>query len=238
MDPVEPTFEWEEASQQYDTSGIRKQLGIHDPPLSNHERGILSLAEEDWREDQRYYYPSMDLFQQQLNHSIVLCRRCLTSSTESSRAHRTLTALFQDVFVATNNPALALQALFTTVSQMTYYSMLSEFDLRGNASVTLFVPVSIPQRWTGFTIVVGLVAAHLVCGTLVMVLFFRKCQCSMLGQVWRCIAQVRSGDTDVVLKKASVATDDDIRVWLKKHGKGETRVGVLPWRRRGTTESA
>ncbi|KAL1613943.1 hypothetical protein SLS54_010153 [Diplodia seriata] len=237
---AEPRFKWDANSAQFDTADVQKQLGVDMPVNTHQDRGILTLA--DWQEPAdrpSHAAPLNQLLDDQSNGaSYTLCQHCVRADADATSVHRTLITLFQDIFVATANPALALQALFTTVSQMNYYSLLSEFDRARNASVTPFVTVSVPQRWTGFAAVAGLVIAHFICGALVMLLFLKKCRCSMLGQLWRCIAQIRSGDTDVVLKKASVATDDDIRVWLKEHGKGETRVGVLPWRRRGTTESA
>lgn len=230
---IEPKFKWDAVRGQHDTVEIRQQLGIDNHrSLSHQERGILSLDRWEKLPDSLMSNFSVRLFNTPTDTSLTLCQLCFRS--ESTSIHRTLTALFQDFIMRTSNPALALQALFTTVSQMTYYSLLSEFDLAGNASVTPFITISVPQRCTGFAVVAGLVTTHFICGVLVMVLFFKKCQCSMLGQVWRCIAQVRSGDTDVVLKQASIANDDDIRVWLKKHGKGETRVGILPWKRRST----
>lgn len=230
---IEPKFEWDAVRGQHDMVDIRHQLGIYDQrSLSHQERGILSLNEWEGLPDGLISKFSVQLFKTPNGTSFTLCQLCFRSDFTS--IHRTLTTLFQDVIIRTSNPALALQALFTTVSQMTYYSLLSEFDLAGNTSVTPFITISVPQRWTGFGVVAGLVTTNFVCGVLVMLLFFKKCQCSMLGQVWRCIAQVRSGDTDVVLKQASIANDDDIRLWLKKHGKGETRVGILPWKRRST----
>lgn len=225
---IEPTFGWDAKQGQYDTGEVRKQLGVTGKRLGYGDRGILKLTKErDWP---MYELKSMDLLGEPPSQNFALCQFCQKSN--STIAHRALANLFQDVLVETGNPALALQALFTTISQMTYYSLLAEFDQDGPAQVMYFITRLMPRRWTGFAIVATLLAAHLCCGVLILISFLTRCQCSMLGQVWRCIAQVRSGDTDAVLKKAAVSTDGEISKWLKDHGKGETRVGILPWIRR------
>lgn len=225
---IEPTVGWDAKQGQYDTGEVRKQLGVTENRLGYGDRGVLKLIKErDWP---MYELKSMDLLGEPPSQNFALCQFCQRSN--STIAHRALAALFQDVLVETGNPALALQALFTTISQMTYYSLLVEFDQDGPAQVMYFITRLMPRRWTGFAVVVTLLAAHLCCGVLILISFLTRCQCSMLGQVWRCIAQVRSGDTDAVLKKAAVSTDGEISKWLKDYGKGETRVGILPWRRR------
>lgn len=137
---IEPTFGWDAKQGQYDTGEVRKQLGVTGKRLGYGDRGILKLTKErDWP---MYELKSMDLLGEPPSQNFALCQFCQKSN--STIAHRALANLFQDVLVETGNPALALQALFTTISQMTYYSLLAEFDQDGPAQVMYFI-TRLPQ---------------------------------------------------------------------------------------------
>ncbi|KAF4314425.1 hypothetical protein GTA08_BOTSDO01371 [Botryosphaeria dothidea] len=140
---IEPTVGWDAKQGQYDTGEVRKQLGVTENRLGYGDRGVLKLIKErDWP---MYELKSMDLLGEPPSQNFALCQFCQRSN--STIAHRALAALFQDVLVETGNPALALQALFTTISQMTYYSLLVEFDQDGPAQViSAFAnPISTPS---------------------------------------------------------------------------------------------
>ncbi|OJD29427.1 uncharacterized protein BKCO1_8100024 [Diplodia corticola] len=275
---AEPRFRWTSTNTttttpaHYDTASVRKQLGAATPPrsLTHQARGILTLSHWAAAPHTPSTPPPPLLFPQQhpvnaINSSYTLCQQCVRQPSRSANTdantpvHHTLTTLFQDVLLLAatsgddDNPARALQALFTTVAQAAYYALASEFDVVArNASVAAFIGggsdsgnggsggsggIAMPRRWRGFAVVAGMVVGHFACGGVVVGVFLGGCRCSMVGQVWGCVAQVRGGggegDVDAVLGKARRwATDGEVRAWLEECGWGETRVGVLPWRRR------
>lgn len=133
-----------------------------------------------------------------------------------------LNAIFRDVLVETDNPALAWQALVTTVLRMAYYDWLPTFDTISEVKTVSHVDCLKPQHFLGFLIVAGNIFIHLCLVLIITVYFGNTTSSSLLNNAWQVVAQLRGPETEVLLKTATVTNDQEIKQWISK-GKGQKR---------------
>lgn len=226
---------WIKDLWKYDTKDVRKMLGATKEPVSLSERGILNLRQPaNWTEmimnttGQRFitssilqslrrlehpdvvrYYPNYD--QARLAPQTAL----LTPYSEYNSVNRALAAVFQDIIQSTGNPALAFQAMFTTLSQIAYYQALPLFFLDEMATVALSASYTMPVRWTGYATVMALLVVHAILVITAVVLFLSKTDHSLLGNAWQAVAQVSSSDTMDTMHHASNMTDLEVKRLLR-----------------------
>ncbi|KAF3040314.1 hypothetical protein E8E12_007757 [Didymella heteroderae] len=226
---------WIKDRWQYDTLGVRTMLGATGDHLSADKRGILNLHQPtNWTDmamkEQgelfigtsvlfsmgmlrhpllQKYYPTYDY--QLYNPQTAI----LTPYSPYISVHRTLSSIFQDIIPSTQNPALAFQALFSTMSSSAYYQMLPLFMLEDNATVATSETFSVPVQWTCFGIVMGLLAVHAVLVITAAVLFLSETDHSLLGNAWQAVAQVSSSDTMDTMHRASNMTDLEVKRLLR-----------------------
>ncbi|OSS46053.1 hypothetical protein B5807_08040 [Epicoccum nigrum] len=235
-DLVEPKdISWIRELWRYDTEHVRKMMGATREPLSLNERGILSLKQPaNWTEtimnatgeqfitdsilqslrrlehaEIKRYYPDYD--QTRVYPQTAL----LTPYSQYNSVNRALAAVFQDIIQSTGNPALAFQAMFTTMSQTAYYQALPLFFLEGAATLATSVSYTVPVRWTGYAIVMALLVVHAILVITAMVLFLSKTDHSLLGNAWQAVAQVSSSDTMDTMRYASNMTDLEVKRLLR-----------------------
>ncbi|UPX13646.1 uncharacterized protein EKO05_0004146 [Ascochyta rabiei] len=220
---------------KYDTEDVRKMLGATREPLSVNDRGILNLQPPaNWTEtilnvttqdylaasilgglrklenpDLKTYYPDYD------QSRVYPQTAVLTPFSPYNSIHRAHTALFQDVIQSTENPALAFQALFTTISSMAYYNALPLFFLDHNATIATSRSFTIQVQWTGFAVIVALLVVHAFLVITAVVLFLSKTDHSLLGNAWQDVAQVSSSDTMNTMYHATNMTDLEVKRLLR-----------------------
>jgi len=107
-----------------------------------------------------------------------------------------LNAIFTDIMDETGNPALAWQALVTSVLRNAYYDWLPAFTVRGNITTTHMVPCQRPVRRLGFYIVMAVLAAHLILVVAVCMWFYSATRYTVLGDVWQVVEQLRAKEID------------------------------------------
>ncbi|KAJ4311352.1 hypothetical protein N0V94_007987 [Neodidymelliopsis sp. IMI 364377] len=232
--PEPKTMTWEAESKRYNTSRVRQMLDRSDGSLTPKQRGILTLHSpvnwtsqemDDGGSDFLTSPIQMGLFKL-LNPDINLgnpfspgafwgATAAMTPFSDYNGVHRTHAALFQDIIQNTGNPALAFQAFFTVLSQMTYYDLLPQFDIASNASYSASVEVDVPTQWTGFIVVMVLLAIHAGLVITAVVLFLTQTNHSLLGNAWQAVAQVLSSDTMDTLHSASYMTDLEVKRLLR-----------------------
>jgi hypothetical protein len=137
--------------------------------------------------------------------------------------------VFQDIIDETGNVALAMQSLFTILTQRAYYDWLPRFDVYAALQKQHFESYNVPVHWTGFTIVAGILLVHGVTVLLATVLFMSMTDKSFLGSSWPAVAQVFSsaGVEGEILTYASDMSDKQVDKQLVSQGKGRAicRIG-------------
>jgi hypothetical protein len=144
----------------------------------------------------------------------------------SISVHPHTSTLFQDIVKRTRHPASALQAIFSTIGQSAYYEELPTFNVDFLAQIILSQNTEIPQRWTGFGVVVGILSLHLAMMVLMVYLFATKTKYSMLGEMWHSVGHVINDVPEGLLKESMGRTDDEIRTACKRTGMDRHAVGV------------
>lgn len=147
----------------------------------------------------------------------VTCRNCSNTTPYPSEnkvgtdINPILNTIFLDIMKETDNPALAWQALVTSVMRTAYYDWLLTFDHTGNATVTLMVPCQKPKYWKGFALVMANLLVHLALVISSSFLFFTRTRYSLLSNAWQVIAQVKAPETELYLDNATMLSDKEVK---------------------------
>lgn len=236
---------WVAGAHTYSTSTVRQMLDTWSKDLTPRQRGILRLhapPNGNWstlkipNTDSDYITTPVTTGLRKLinpdaytGYSAHLgtgwgASAAFTPFSSYNGVHKTHAALFQDIIQRTGNPALAFQAFFTIIEQMTYYDLLPQFDIAGNASYSLSQRVEVPAQWVGFGVVMGLLLLHAVLLVTAVVLFLVNSEHSLLGNAWQAVAQVSSSDMLETVHWASNMTDLEVKQLLRMSSSEENEV--------------
>lgn len=241
-DNLEPRTAWNHHTESFNTEPSRLQLGVSSPANTSSiiHRGILTLEpRSQWEsfhipagtpglstlelgEDPSSFFAAILNFPNFLitnlsytfDSGVTLSRKIPTISF--GNAHPTLVDLFQDTLITTASPALALQALLTRICQMAYYEQLVKLTSPIPAVTAFSLTATIPVRWTGFILGMVLILVHSVIVVVVVVLFMRSTEISIIGSYWQTVAQVVSKDTVPILEEADRMDDKAVKEWAKQ----------------------
>ncbi|KAI8959798.1 hypothetical protein F5Y11DRAFT_367803 [Daldinia sp. FL1419] len=108
--------------------------------------------------------------------------------------HPIYTNILRKSLQMTGRPAVAAQVFITMVSLSAYYDFLPTFDISANASMSTWVKVSMPVRWTGFIVVTTVIAMHTVLVAGILVAFVRYTKYSKLTDPWSIFVHASSGE--------------------------------------------
>lgn len=122
---TEPDLGWISSSRKYNTTEVRKSLGAVEPRQPAATRGHLQMAEvnpeipfnggDDWN---NYQVLDAAFGLTPYNQSYFMCTHCehnYADGTLSTDVNPALADIFNDIIVHSNRPALAIQAVFTTL---------------------------------------------------------------------------------------------------------------------------
>lgn len=138
-----------------------------------------------------------------------------------------LNAMFRDTIIETDNPALAWQALTTTVARMAYYDWLPTFDSYAPITTTSMIPCQVPKHYTGITIVAANLVVHLSLFILITIWFYNATKTSLLNNAWQAVAQLNSRETEEILHRATTATDAEVKKWIKEGQEPRRRFRIV-----------
>ncbi|KAF3039117.1 hypothetical protein E8E11_006327 [Didymella keratinophila] len=225
---------WMPVTKAYSTGPILKMLNTSSQSLTPRERGILRLhppADGNWtalkipKVYSDYVTEPVTTGLRKLNLPVRVrnnniddswgATAAFTAFSSRNGVHKTHSAIFQDVIKITGNPALAFQAFFHIIMQMTYYDLQDQFDIANNASYSTSFRVEVPNQWIGFGVVMGLLAIHAMLIVTAVVLFLANTDHSFLGNAWQAVAQVSSNDTMDTMHRASNMTDLEVKRLLR-----------------------
>ncbi|KAL2784495.1 hypothetical protein BJX66DRAFT_84830 [Aspergillus keveii] len=232
-DGIEPRMGWDRESGGYSTSDIRRQLGLSLSPASLQDRGLLSLsAREQWMqytEPESPYngthewsflgtLPTADthlIGENRTSQNPAIKLSLVAERDALDNAHLTHVHLFQDTLRETGSPALAAQALVTRSFQMAYYEQLPRLELNLDVEAAFAVARTTPVRWTGFGVVMGIVAGHLGVTGVIIGLFLSYTRTSLVGETWFGVSEVVAGGgvPGHVLERTHGMKDAEIEKW-------------------------
>jgi hypothetical protein len=192
--------------------------------LGNQDRGILTLdTPSNWTTARLNQTSSLtSVVTPGYNDAWKGANRTLILAMYRDGINRGHVAVLGTILRRTQNPALALQYLFTIVAQMAYYDLMPFFNAEKQATTVFSEGFVVPQRWTGFAVIASLVFAHLVLLSGVLIVFLSQTNMSLLGNSWTAVAQVVAQHTEDTLSIASGMTDKDVRKMLLSEGKERT----------------
>ncbi|KAJ4286473.1 hypothetical protein N0V90_013173 [Kalmusia sp. IMI 367209] len=182
---TEPAPNWSNSEGSIDTKNIRNQLGVSRSNEDGARRGVLRLDMEKVDAALERYIAS---FSPEKNWNATITNRLSLPPV--------LNAIFTDTMDDTGNPALAWQALMTSVLRNAYYDWLPAFTVRGNMTTTHMVPCQRPVRRLGFYIVMVVLAVHFSLVVAVCMWFYSATRYTVVGDVWQVVEQLRAKEID------------------------------------------
>ncbi|KAJ3545817.1 hypothetical protein NM208_g2324 [Fusarium decemcellulare] len=220
----EPALLWNTSTATYDTRAVLRQLGAGASSVQTAERGIFDLATRSWQWPKRPEF----LARTGADFSTTSALDAFSDTLyiyDGARNGAQYSILSQAAS-STANPALALQAFFTTLCAICYYDRIIMFDTAAPSSQVSLVQVTRPLGWTAFIVVVILVVVHLL---LVLLVGFTFCQAGNLSRIqnaWVVISQLLGPATEDWIRDADVVDDKTVESWLKTRGLNKTLVRV------------
>jgi hypothetical protein len=141
--------------------------------------------------------------------------------SEDWSVHAVHAAVFQGIIQETHDPALAVQVLMTRLYQMAYYDLLSYFNIEHSVTTIHATSALVPARWTGLSIVLGLVFMHFALLLATTLLFATQTKSSMLGNAWQAVAQMVSPQTREIVESADRMRDEEVDQGIRATGRAE-----------------
>jgi hypothetical protein len=158
---------------------------------------------------------------------VTLLRRFPKHPSQIVAADPALAAIFDDALHSTS-VEWALSSLITILSMTNYYGQQPAFDRLDKATVSFFENVLYPRDYLGLTILMWVLAAHIVIIAVLVVLFVQKTRLTLLGNAWSAFAQVaESREIMEHIAGASVRSDSEVLEDLKEAGGGNLRARVV-----------
>ncbi|KAJ1323641.1 hypothetical protein MN608_10885 [Microdochium nivale] len=131
-----------------------------------------------------------------------------------------LSSVFTRTLDDTRSPARAIQAFRTTQYRMVYYASVIGFTGQlAHADIDEEVQVLAPTgQKIGFFVVMSILGLHLATFFVVLWLFYRHSQSSILEQAWSTIGQVATHpDVQHALITSTGKTDEQVSQWIAFH---------------------
>ncbi|KAF2143156.1 uncharacterized protein K452DRAFT_201534, partial [Aplosporella prunicola CBS 121167] len=227
----EPTLSWNSKTLDFNTTAVRQQLAATAQKSNTNSaleidigglKNTISTYSHQLFKSQYFKRETYDIFNAILGIIPPLytpCTKCSFTYFPGTvyMLSQVLNAIFQDTILETDNPALAWQALMTTVYRMAYYDWLPTFDSMSDVNTVSRVPCQMPVRYNGFIIVATTLAIHLSLFIVVTVWFYKGTQISLLHNSWQVVAQLVSVETESVLENATMMDDKGVKDWTKQN---------------------
>lgn len=157
-------------------------------------------------------------------HMLPGCFRCTGGNSISLHPH--LSSLFHDIVKRTRHPALALQALFSIITQSAYYEDAASFNVGYEARLVTADSTVVPFQYFGFWIVAGLLGFHLLMVACMVLLFAKRTKYSMVGEMWHSMGQVMEHVPERLLTESMGRTDVEIRKACRRSGTNRSGVSM------------
>ncbi|KAJ9419390.1 hypothetical protein FOXG_19701 [Fusarium oxysporum f. sp. lycopersici 4287] len=228
--PPEPTVLWNTSTATYNTKDVLRQFGAGTSRDSTARRGIFDLASRSWQwREQPILLAEGDDFDEVWSGFFSTTAAIWVISPNPwyrGLVNEAQYSIFTHMARSTANPALALQAYFTTLCAICYYERIIMFDTAAPSSRVSLVQVTRPLGWTAFIIVVSVVMLHLLLVLLAILIFRRAGNLSRIQNAWASISQLLGPTTESWIRDADTVDDKTVKSWLKDRGLSKTLVRV------------
>ncbi|KAK7592047.1 hypothetical protein V3481_006682 [Fusarium oxysporum f. sp. vasinfectum] len=224
--PPEPTVLWNTSTATYNTKDVLRQFGAGTSRDSTSRRGIFDLAPRSWQWPE---HPEVDGFDEVNSGFFSTTAAIWVVSPDiwyRGLVNEAQYSIFAHIARSTANPALALQAYFTTLCAICYYERIIMFDTAAPSSRVSLVQVTRPLGWTAFIIVASEVILHLLLVLLAILIFRRAGNLSQIQNAWASISQLLGPTTESWIRDADTVDDKTVKSWLRDHGLNKTLVRV------------
>ncbi|KAI3567769.1 hypothetical protein IWW34DRAFT_796858 [Fusarium oxysporum f. sp. albedinis] len=225
--PPEPTVLWNTSTATYNSKDVLRQFGAGTSRDSTARRGIFDLAPRSWQWPGQ---PGTDDFKKVDSGSFSTTDAITWVASPDiwyrGRVNEAQYSIFTHMARSTANPALALQAYFTTLCAICYYERIIMFDTAAPSSRVSLIKVTRPLGWTAFIIVASVVMLHLLLVLLAILIFRRSGNLSRIQNAWASISQLLGPTTESWIRDADTVDDKTIKSWLKDRGLNKTLVRV------------
>ncbi|KAF2137424.1 uncharacterized protein K452DRAFT_302004 [Aplosporella prunicola CBS 121167] len=140
--------------------------------------------------------------------------------------HPVSIALVEDILEDTDNPALAWQALTTSLMGAAYRDWAPYFTVSEPVTTILAISTQFPQHQKGFWIVVGNLVAHFALVTTAFIWFLRSTQYSLLNNPWQAVSQLIAPETKELLENATMADGKQVQECIRASGREGLRFKI------------
>lgn len=128
--------------------------------------------------------------------------------------HMIFSSEFLDVWANTESLPSAMQTLMLRLWQTHYATYVLSSNNTYNVNATFATTTLLPVRWTGLSIVLGMVVIHLIVGAIATAMFVRYVQGSKLWHPWQAVAQLYTPETTELIEVAKDANEKDLKKWV------------------------
>tara|TARA_R110002003_G_scaffold59_28_gene5402 strand:- start:1120 stop:2043 length:924 start_codon:yes stop_codon:yes gene_type:complete len=208
----EPTITWSIPDAAYDTAAVLQQLDYSKPPAS---RGLFNVATRSWEWPNR----ERKMLSGSARYATTDALEKVKNDIYGAMINKAQYAIFTRIARSTRNPALALQAYFTTLCAITYRDRINTFDKAAPSTRVSLVQATRPQGWTGYIIVASVLGIHLVLVLVVTLLFCRAGKLSRVGNAWAAVSQLLGPATEDWIRDVDLFDDKTVEKWLKANEK-------------------
>ncbi|KAF5243251.1 hypothetical protein FANTH_8260 [Fusarium anthophilum] len=219
----EPLMRWNTSSASYDIREVQNQLGVGLPRNSTANRGIFDLKPRSWKWPKRPKF--LNLTGGAFSTTDAL-EGVGDKDTYNAIANNAQYSTLAYITAYTEDPALALQAYFTTLCAICYYDRIIMFDRAGPSSQISLVQAIRPLGSTAAITVAIIAMLHILLVIVITMIFRRTGGFSRIGNAWTSVSQLLGPHTDGWIKDADTADDKAVKSWLKDRGMDETSVQI------------
>lgn len=231
----------------YDTTQVQKMLGADGAELSPEQRRLLTIIPPtNWNasrmktlyntKEYPYIFDILELAGAGEDKKGTTYHLSPNGPRPESM-HRSHAALMQQILTHSANPALAMQALWTILLEISYYDLLPLNNVKSNATYGLSQQVLIPVRWTCFAAVMAILGLHFILVSTALALFLTRTEMSLLGNAWQAVSQVMSEDTADAVHHGAMATDGEVKDSFKQSGVSDGRIRIAKCEQSGRVEA-
>lgn len=219
----DPSVQWNANVSRWQTSDVQTLFGFSNGSSSGNSPQESFLVEEisnATRSSTTSYITSVlttDSYASFERPNVSLLLSPYGGGSADIVPHVAYQALFADVLEETNRPALALQALVTSLSGSVINSLLSQLDIMEQITTVSSTSVQAPQRLLGLVFVMVISCVNLLVIISTVSLFLVRTKHTSVGNYWHALAQVVSEITQPLLHRSTRATDDEVAKMLQDY---------------------
>jgi hypothetical protein len=135
--------------------------------------------------------------------------------------HMIFSSEFLDVWANTESLPSAMQTLMLRLWQTHYATYVLSSNNTYNVNATFATTTLLPVRWTGLSIVLGMVVVHLIVGAIATAMFVQYVKGSKLWHPWQAVAQLYTPETTEFIEVAKDADEKDLKKWINEQEGGK-----------------